>query len=272
MKWEPNGSQSRIFLRFGAVDYLCDVWVNGKHVGSHQGGYGTFEFDVTTVWDSVKTIQSLCVQRTWTTITRPGEARVRRDPGHLAPVWLEARPQTYLEQAIFTTSIDGRIELKSKIQAQEAGTVTLQLSFAEGSVTHQEEWELQEGANERTTVFQVHDPRLWSPETPHLYEGARLTSSSGEDVVHTYFGIREIGTAKFDGRDYRWITLNGKPVYLNGTLDQSYHQTGFFTYPTDTEMRDEIYLMKRLGLNFVRIHIKPEEPASCIGRINSGFW
>ncbi|MGC6586728.1 glycoside hydrolase family 2 protein [Paenibacillus sp. Dod16] len=262
VKWEPTGSQSRIFLRFGAVDYLCDVWVNGKHVGSHQGGYGTFEFDVTTVWDLVKdntiVVRAEDFDHNYQARGKQGYGEIR---GIWQPVWLEARPQTYLEQAIFTTSIDGRIELKSKIQAQEAGTVKLQLSFAEGSVTHQVEWELQEGANERTTVFQVHDPRLWSPETPHLYEGElRLAGSSGEDVVHTYFGIREIGTAKFDGRDYRWITLNGKPVYLNGTLDQSYHQTGFFTYPTDTEMRDEIYLMKRLGLNFVRIHIKPEEP------------
>ena len=52
VRWEPAEKPSRIFLRFGAVDYLCDVWVNGKHVGSHQGGYGTFEFEVTTVWNT----------------------------------------------------------------------------------------------------------------------------------------------------------------------------------------------------------------------------
>ncbi|WP_231638758.1 glycoside hydrolase family 2 protein, partial [Paenibacillus sp. JCM 10914] len=262
VKWEPQEDNARIFLRFGAVDYLCDVWVNGTHVGSHQGGYGTFEFDVTTAWhteqDNVLVVRAEDYDHNYQARGKQGYGEIR---GIWQPVWLEARPQTYLEQAVFITSIDGQIELKSRIQAHEAGTATLHLSFGEGSLTHQVDWELTEGVNERTTVFQVNDPQLWSPETPHLYEGElRLSGTSGDDVVHTYFGIREIGTAKFDGRDYRWVTLNGKPVYLNGTLDQSYHQTGYFTYPTDKEMQDEIYLMKRLGLNFVRIHIKPEEP------------
>ena len=120
MKWEPNGSQSRIFLRFGAVDYLCDVWVNGKHVGSHQGGYGTFEFDVTTVWDSVKdntiVVRAEDLDHNYQARGSKGTAR----SGHLAGL-AGGPPQTYLEQAIFTTSIDGRIELKSRSRLKKQG-------------------------------------------------------------------------------------------------------------------------------------------------------
>ena len=110
-------------------------------------------------------------------------------------------------------------------------------------MSHAENVTLAQGVNSVSATFQVEVPQLWSPESPYLYEGEiKFASCEGTDAVETYFGIREIGTARFDDRGYRWVTLNGKPVYLNGTLDQSFHETGYFTYPTDEEMRDEIYL------------------------------
>ncbi|WP_244908308.1 glycoside hydrolase family 2 protein [Paenibacillus campinasensis] len=262
VQWKPSEEGANVVLKFGAVDYRCDVWVNGQHVGAHQGGYSPFEFDVTAVWqaeqENVIVVRAEDNDHDYQTRGKQGYGEIR---GIWQPVWLESRPHTHIRQFKFETAIDGTVQLTTVIHAHEAGKAELELSFREGAVSHKDEWELEQGLNEHTTRFQVSDPQLWSPENPHLYEGAlRLSGSFGEDVVHTYFGIREIGTAAFEGRDYRWITLNGKPVYLNGTLDQSYHATGYFTYPTDEEMRDEIYLMKRLGLNFVRIHIKPEEP------------
>ncbi|GGH10738.1 glycoside hydrolase family 2 protein [Paenibacillus segetis] len=262
LTWKPSVKDSRLFLRFGAVDYICDVWINGVHVGSHQGGYGSFEFEVTETWQ---------VERENTIVVRVEDfdhdyqARGKQGYGEIRgiwqPVWLESRPQTYVKDAKFVTSIDGKVEVTARIIAYEAGTAELTLQFAEGSILHSADLDLVAGENEIKSSFKVNNPQLWSPETPYLYEGElQLTGSCGRDVVSTYFGIREIQTVRFDDRGYRWITLNGKPIYLNGTLDQSYHKTGYFTYPSDEEMRDEIYLMKRLGLNFVRIHIKPEEP------------
>lgn len=133
------------------------------------------------------------------------------------------------------------------------------------------------GDNRCETTFKVDNPRLWSCEDPYLYEGTVTLDFSGKDssdleecsggestvqkdIVHTYFGIREIGTVLLEGYKTRHITLNGKPIYLNGTLDQSYNKEGYFTYPDDKSMHDEVWRLKRLGLNFVRIHIKPEEP------------
>ncbi|WP_334077995.1 glycoside hydrolase family 2 protein [Paenibacillus sanfengchensis] len=260
--WNPGVNGSRLFLRFGAVDYLCDVWINGCHVGSHQGGYGSFEFEVTGVWqmDGSNTIivRAEDQDHSYQARGKQGYGEIR---GIWQPVWLEARPQTYLKDAKFRTYMDGRIEVAATIMADQAGTAELAMDFADHAVRHTLMAELSAGENEVNTCFTVNDPKLWSPETPYIYEGTlRLNGPFGLDQVATYFGIREIGTAAFGDRDYRWITLNGKPVYLNGTLDQSYHKTGYFTYPSDEEMQDEIYLMKRLGLNFVRIHIKPEEP------------
>ncbi|MEF3306964.1 glycoside hydrolase family 2 protein [Paenibacillus sp. GYB003] len=262
--WSPAKADATLFLCFGAVDYDCDVWVNGVHAGSHAGCYGSFEFDVTPLWkrEGGNTIVVRAEDRDngYQTRGKQGYGEIR---GIWQPVWLEARGNSYIQAARFVTHIDGRIDVTAEIEAKRPGKAELSFRFDGGAVAHRFELELRQGANEAKVSFTVDEPRLWSPETPHLYEGeVRLARDTGEeeDVVSTYFGIREIGTALVDGRSYRRITLNGKPVYLNGTLDQSYNPAGYFTYPTDADMRDEIYLMKRLGLNFVRIHIKPEEP------------
>ena len=86
-------------------------------------------------------------------------------------------------------------------------------------------------------AFEIANPRLWSPEAPHLYEGT-LTLSAGEaqDAVACYFGCRTIGTCPSPSGKYSWITLNGQPVYLNGVLDQAYHEKGHFTYPTNEDL------------------------------------
>ncbi|WP_090647880.1 glycoside hydrolase family 2 protein [Paenibacillus sp. UNC496MF] len=263
VSWTPEAAGSLVFLRFGAVDYRCDVWVNGTHAGSHSGGYGEFEFDVTAAWqtDAPNTIMVRAedYDRKSQTRGKQGYGEIR---GIWQPVWLEARPQAYVQQAKFVTKIDGTVQANLVIAASKAGEASLQFNFGDGAVCHAENVSLAPGGNLVGVSFQVEDPQLWSPETPYLYEGEikLAAGDGGTDAVATYFGIREVGTALFGDRNYRWVTLNGKPVYLNGTLDQSFHETGFFTYPTDDEMRDEIYLAKRLGLNFVRIHIKPEEP------------
>lgn len=264
INWQPKQAGQRLFLRFGAVDYTADVWINGIHLGTHHGGYGSFEFEVSAHWhDEQGSVNRILVRaedndHAFQARGKQGYGEIR---GIWQPVWLEARPFTYMEQARFTTALDGTINVNVVIQAQQDCSASLRFSFNDGAVQGAVDCQLQQGRNPFATSFVVSDPQLWSPDDPHLYEGSLcLDSTDGIDTVHTYFGIREIGTQRFGTRDYRWITLNGKPVYLNGTLDQSFHPTGFFTYPSDTDMYDEIYLMKRLGLNMVRIHIKPEEP------------
>ncbi|MDF2962509.1 MAG: glycoside hydrolase family 2 sugar binding protein, partial [Paenibacillus sp.] len=280
--WKPAEQNGRIFLRFGAVDYHCDVWVNQMHAGRHSGGYGAFEFEVTDAWK--RDGENLIVIRVEDN-DEPYQARGKQGYGEIRgiwqTVWLEARPDNYVQRARFITHLDGRVEIQGVVQAAVSGNAVLRFSFDGGQIKHGVELALEQGEQHFHTSFRVDSPRLWSPETPHLYEGTLTldihgdtdsaagsmgnhnnsgSSWNGSDSISTYFGIRTIGTVKQEGLESRWITLNGKPVFLSGTLDQSFHPTGFFTYPTDEEMRDEIFRLKRIGLNMVRIHIKPEEP------------
>lgn len=267
VRWTPEAKNSRLFLRFGAVDYECQVWVNQTLVGSHRGGYGTFELEVSSAWKSdqenVIVIRVEDQDEAYQTRGKQGYGEIR---GLWQTVWIEARPEQYVDRVQFLTELDGTVTVKGVVQAAAAQEATLSFDFDGGTVSHSLRLQLQPGEQAFETVFQVEQPRLWSPNEPHLYEGTiklethDTDQTGGADCVQTYFGIRTIGTVLPEGLKSRWITLNDKPIFLNGTLDQSFHPTGFFTYPTDDMMRDEIYRLKRLGLNFVRIHIKPEEP------------
>jgi hypothetical protein len=265
VRYENKLSSDRLFLHFGAVDYSCIVWVNGQQVGAHTGGYGAFSFDVTAAWqtnrDNVIVVRAEDEDHEFQTRGKQGYGEIR---GIWQTVWLESRPQNYIDSVRFITKLDGTISLTGVIMAAQAGEATLTFDFNGGLVHHQASLSLLVGANEFSTSFQVDQPRHWSPEDPYLYEGTltlnQETSSDRSDIIHTYFGIREIGSALFNDNNYRWITLNGKPVYLHGTLDQAFYPVGHFTAPSDEELQDEIWRLKRLGLNLVRIHIKPEEP------------
>ena len=241
--------KERLFLCIGAADYLTDVFVNGAHVGTHQGGYTCFEFEVTDLWrDGENTIEVRCedYRRETQLYGKQGYGDIQ---GIWQTVWLEDRPQAFIRDWQVETKLTGDVTFRVQADAPDGAIVDAQ--FAGQSCKA----ELQAG--EAVIRLRVLDPKLWSPDSPYLYEGA---ISLGTDVVHTYFGIREIGTVKAEDQEYRRISLNGKPIYLNGTLDQAFNPKGHFTYPTDQDMRDEAWRLKRLGLNMVRIHIKPEEP------------
>lgn len=237
---------SKIFLRFGAVDYLCDVWANGLSVGSHTGGYGDFEFDVTDVWnqggDNLISVRVQDEGEAYQTRGKQGYGEIR---GIWQTVWLESRPQNYLDAVRFSTLIDGTVSISGTIRASESGISMLRFSFDGDTVKHDLQLTLEEGDNRFETFFQVVNPRLWRPESPNLYEGTVSletgSDSHRDDIVSTYFGIREIATSKVGERDYKWITLNGKPVFLNGTLDQSFIPDGYFTFPDENYIRDEIW-------------------------------
>ncbi len=111
-------------------------------------------------------------------------------------------------------------------------------------------------------TIKVRQPQLWSPESPKLYPAVIELAKDEEvvDRVETYFGLREITTAKAPGRDYKYVYLNGKPVYLRGALHQSFHPDGIYQYPNDAVMRSDYELCKKIGINFLRIHIKTPVP------------
>ena len=246
-----NTSAPRIFLCFGAVDYTCSVKVNGTVVGGHTGGYARFDCEVTAVWnrDGENVIEVSATDNAGRNQTYGkqgyGDAR-----GIWQTVWLEARAAAFISAFFAKTALDGTVSYDIVTDGAEDGmTVTAAFANICASAAVCD--------NHASLSFKIENPMLWTPEEPNLYDG---TLTLGDDVVSTYVGIREIGTGVFGEHGHRYITLNGKPYYINGVLDQSFNPKGFFTLPSDDDCKEEILRLKRIGINMARIHIKAEEP------------
>ena len=225
-----NTSAPRIFLCFGAVDYTCSVKVNGTVVGGHTGGYARFDCEVTAVWnrDGENVIEVSATDNAGRNQTYGkqgyGDAR-----GIWQTVWLEARAAAYISAFFAKTTLDGTVSYDIETDGAEDGmTVTAAFANICASAAVCD--------NHASLSFKIENPMLWTPEEPNLYDG---TLTLGDDVVSTYVGIREIGTGVFGEHGHRYITLNGKPYYINGVLDQSFNPKGFFTLPSDDDCKEE---------------------------------
>lgn len=256
---------SRLFLCFGGVEYTCEVYVNGRQVGSHEGGYSCFSFDVTDAWgdgDNEITLHAKNEKNDWQMTGKQGYGATC---GIWQTVYLEERPPIYIADYTVETRIDGRVTVTVQ---QGGGDGGARLRFALcPTPTCRDEWdptdlrdaEIFTGEG-NTLSFCMADPQLWSPDTPFLYHGClMLESDAGTDCLYTYFGVREIGNTRLPA-GYPTVTLNGTPHYFAGVLDQAFHPTGFFTQPSDEDVSHEILRCRDIGLNFARIHIKAEEP------------
>lgn len=130
VRWTPEAEGSRLFLRFGAVDYECQVWVNQTLVGSHRGGYGTFELEVSSAWKSdqenVIVIRVEDQDEAYQTRGKQGYGEIR---GLWQTVWIEARPEQYVDRVQFLTELDGTVTVKGVVQAAAAQEAILSFDF-----------------------------------------------------------------------------------------------------------------------------------------------
>ncbi len=249
----PITSDKRVFLCFGAVDYLTDVYINGIHAGHHQGGYSPFEIDVTEKWENTGNVIEVRAEDYRLETQTYGKQGYGEIQGIWQTVWLEFRPVSYIRNFRITTLCSGVITINASVSANDGACLTAEFD--------NHTYSAQVIDSNGKLRFTIDNPRLWSPDSPELYEGfITLTDGNSVDRVGTYFGIREITAETYGKNSFRWIHLNHRPVFLNGTLDQAFNPDGYFTYPTDKDMFDEAWRLKRLGLNMVRIHIKTEDP------------
>jgi hypothetical protein len=263
----------RVWLRFEAVDWRADVWLNGRRVGEHEGGYTPFELDATPLL-LTHGAENVLVVRAYdpTDPSLPTGKQVgwyTTTSGIWQTVWLEARPRVDLRGFTVRTTIEPP---QAEIAVEVAGAVpdgwmaeVHSDDPAIGLVSAPVEPRANgsAGGGRATIVVPVRDPMLWTPETPHLYDiTLKLKDSDGQpiDTVQTYFGLRTISRGKLPGEDFERILLNGKPIYLRGALDQSFNPKGIYTAPSDAFLKNDIAFAKQCGLNFLRIHIKPDEP------------
>ena len=247
----------RVFLVVGASDWDTQVWLNGKEVGRHQGGYIPFECELKDVQLGQKQQLMIKVDDTSSDAHLYGKQGYGNARGIWQTVYLEARGENYIRSLHFTPDIDNStVKVDVALAAPAAAGEEFKLAFKTGNQdTFTGEFE---GKDQAHFVIPIKDQHLWDLDDPFLYE---VTASLGnQDEVSSYFGQRKISVTPFPGADYNYVALNNKPIYLQLCLDQSYHPDGYYTFPSDEFMKNEILISKNLGLNGNRIHIKVEVP------------
>ncbi|MCS6923953.1 MAG: beta galactosidase jelly roll domain-containing protein, partial [Fimbriimonadales bacterium] len=269
-----NWRGRRIWLCFGAVDHHATVWVNGQRVGEHEGGYSEFRFDITSLvrFDRPNTLAVRVEDHTdrETPLGKQVPDWYTSVSGIWQTVWLEATGAACIRYFKITPQADeggvptGVVEFTVELE-RAAVREPLQLELRS---RHREfpiqQFGVLETETEKTFRLVLENPRLWTPDDPHLYEfELRLLSEDGKrvhDAVRGYFGVRTVRWGKYGDADFSYVLLNGKPIYLRGALDQSYNPDGLYTAPDDEFLKRDIELAKRAGFNMLRIHIKADEP------------
>jgi hypothetical protein len=252
----------RIFLIVGASDWETQAWLDGRPIGSHRGGYTPFEFELTP---SLKPGRDQLLVLRVDDSPRPFKLEGKQGYGNARGIWqtvyLEARPQTFLETLQFIPDIDaGKVSVQAVLSSPASPGTEMKLTFKSGGLSNAVN-AAAEGSTQVRFEVRIPDAHLWSLEDPFLYEvDASLNSGGSEDLVSTYFGMRKISVVSLPGLGFPYVALNNRPIYLQMTLDQSYHPEGFYTFPSDAFMRDEILRSRRLGLNANRLHVKVDVP------------
>ena len=244
-------SKLRSVLRFGAVDSECEVFVNGISIGGHVGGYTAFALEITSaVKAGENQITVVCKDEG----TRNGDARGKQNDqrggiwytpqsGIWQTVWIEFMPERYIEGIKITPDVSrGQV----CVESHGGGKQTVTVYDGEEEILR----ERYDGKAVLSYPF-----ALWSPESPKLYD-MKIENEAG-DCIYSYFGVRSFGKT-VDEKGIARLTLNGKPYFFNGVLDQGYWSDGMLTYPSDQAAIDELQLLKDMGFNTVRKHIKIE--------------
>jgi hypothetical protein len=249
-----------VFLIFCASDFNTKVWVNGQPAGEHKGGYVPFEFNITPLLKRGNNQLVVRVEDEELDNRPSGKQYYGNAKGIWQTVYLEARSDFYISAIRFSPDIDnGKVNAEIHLSAPAPQGLKFMLAGTENNI----KFESPVGAGETTARFsvQVPDMKLWTLDYPYLYDvTASLVSSDTIDEVKTYFGMRKISAVPIPGKNFTYVALNNEPIYLRLTLDQSYHPEGFYTFPSDQFMKDEILRAKSLGINGLRIHIKAEIP------------
>jgi hypothetical protein len=252
----------RVFLVIGASDWRTTAWLDGEELGTQQGGYTPFAFELTPhVRPGDRHRLVMRVDDTPHGYRLEGKQGYGNARGIWQTPYLEARGDAALEWVHFTPDIhEGRVTVEARLLEPAPSDLTLRLTFRTGGLpeaTHR----VPRGAREARFDVPVPGARLWSLDDPFLYDViARLEGAAHPDVVSTYFGMREISVVDLPGTDHRYVALNGRPVYLQLALDQAYHPEGFYTFPSDEALRDEVLRARQIGLNGLREHVKIESP------------
>lgn len=257
----------RLLLHFGAVDWEATVFLNGEELGTHRGGYDSFTFDITgklkagdnelvvRVWDPTEDGNQARGKQFRQAIQEPGGIWYTPCSGIWQTVWLEVVPSTYIENLKITPNVDAQaVEVEGIIKGENSATYLEVRVLSEGAVIAEGK-----GKPGEKIVIPIKNPILWTPDNPFLYSLIVELIRDGKKVdrVESYFGMRKVSLGK-DEKGIVRILLNNKFVFQVGPLDQGFWPDGIYTAPTDEALRFDVEMMKKLGFNAVRKHVKRE--------------
>ncbi|HMQ08076.1 MAG TPA: glycoside hydrolase family 2 TIM barrel-domain containing protein [Saprospiraceae bacterium] len=258
-----NWMEKNILLHFGAVDWKADIWINDIKVGSHSGGYSSFSIDITPF---LKADSQIITVKVWDPtddgpqprgkqVNKPGGIWYTPVSGIWQTVWLEPVNSSAIASIKTTPDIDrNSIGMKAKVNNAEYGDIIKTLVFDDGNMIKSE----MASVNESVEIT-LHNPKLWSPESPFLYTAKIQLIRKGNviDEVDSYFAMRKI-SAKRDAYGIIRMQLNNQDYFHYGTLDQGWWPDGLYTAPSDEALLFDIQKTKDFGFNMIRKHVKVE--------------
>ena len=253
----------RVRLHFGAVDWQARVFINGREIGQHRGGYDGFSFDITDhlTWSGNEKLSVAVFDPTEGDQPRGKQSRKPEGifytptSGIWQTVWLEPVPKICIDDIQFTPDIDTQT-LRVKVSANNLST---SLKIEAVAFDNGREIGRVTGSANSDVSLPVHSPRLWTPDDPFLYD-LQLRLLDGDhvvDSVSSYFGMRKIALRK-DAAGVTRMALNDQFVFQAGALDQGFWPDGIYTAPTDEALWSDIEFLKRAGFNLARKHVKVE--------------
>ncbi|MBR5506424.1 MAG: beta-galactosidase [Clostridia bacterium] len=248
--WKKSG---RVIIHFGAVDYKTTLYVNKKSVGTHEGGYSSFKFDITDFLSDSENIITVCAEDDLRSGLQPAGKQsdkfnsygcfYTRTTGIWQTVWLEHTPDEYVKSFKFFPDAEN-VKIGFEIQVCGRGDVTVSTSY-EGTPTGDSVICANNGIVRGE--ISLSEKHLWELGAGRLYD---VELRFGDDVVKTYFGLRDV---KLEGMKFM---LNGKTVFQRTVLDQGFYPDGIYTAPDDETLKRDIILSMDMGFNGARLHEK----------------
>jgi beta-galactosidase/beta-glucuronidase len=256
-----NWKGDRIFLHFGAVDYDCRTWINGKPVGRHYGGGSSFSFEITDTLKEGKNDLVVCAMDEVRSRIQPAGKQSQRFESHgvmytrttgiWQTVWLEARPKSYIQSVYIVPDLDeSRFILTPVIKDCRRGMKFRATFYSEeGEKITSETLSASTGCS---VILELDNPHPWSLSHPYLYGLLFELLSGGEviDSVESYAGLR-----KFHIESNKFY-LNNEPIFLRFVLDQGFYPDGIWSAPNDEALKKDIELSLAVGFNGARLHQK----------------
>ncbi len=262
-----------VLLHFGAVDYSCQVWVNGVHVGGHTGGHVSFTLEITQALVSGENRLEVRAEDVLTDLGMPRGKQYWKDApesifytpttGIWQTVWLEPVPRAHFRRVDITPDLDSRTVAFDYVLSRGDLEAEIEVSFQGKLVARSREPVFRSGGR---TILALDKERLgrdnftsacaWSPKHPNLFDVTYRLYEDGAltDTVRGYFGLRKISV------ENGVICLNNYPFYQKLLLDQGYWRDSLLTAPTDEAFVSDIQYCKAMGFNGVRKHQKVEDP------------